>query len=82
MAAVFVTAAKSVSVDMKLPIAERDRLADVYAKHAVQLLYNAKEAHRFDSAEQRDQAKADSNLDFVRPREDFRKLWQTVAGEK
>jgi tetratricopeptide (TPR) repeat protein len=74
----FASAAEAAAKDAKLPEAERRRLAETAAPEAVALLRRAADKGYFDTAEEVRSLRAQPELNFLREREDFRKLLERV----
>jgi serine/threonine protein kinase/tetratricopeptide (TPR) repeat protein len=73
-ACVFALSSVTVRQDARLSTGDQDQLAGQYAAHAVNLLAQAHTAGYFKAVERIDHLKKDSDLDSLRPREDFKHL--------
>src|SRR5207244_12774477 len=82
LACVYALSAKAVrannSADPPVPAAESGKRLDQYARHAVALLQEARQAGFFARAANVQNLKKDPDLDAVRSRDDFKKLVQEL----
>jgi len=79
----FSLAARAASRDDKLSAQEKSRLADEYAARALELLKRLQAAGAFKTSQNLELLKKDTDLDFVRGRDDFKKLVAEIeAGTK
>jgi tetratricopeptide (TPR) repeat protein len=78
LAVVYALCRAAVHKDSALPAAERDRLAEQYAKQALALLAQANAAGLFKNQEQLKQLKNDPDLESLRSLDKFKELLQDV----
>jgi tetratricopeptide (TPR) repeat protein len=81
VACVYAQASAAVGADARRPQAERDRLAGQYAARSVALLEQARAAGFFRTPVHLGYLKTDTDLDPLRPRDDFRKLLAEAAAK-
>jgi serine/threonine-protein kinase len=80
LAGVYAVSAQVAAREAGRPLAERDKRSEQYARAAVALLERARQAGYFADRQGAQWLKKDAELDFLRPRDDFRQLLSRVEG--
>jgi hypothetical protein len=75
---VFALCTAAAQQDTQLPEADRNKVAEAYAVRAVEMLQRAQAAGFFKNPAQLRNAEKDPDLDALRQRADFMKLWAEV----
>jgi hypothetical protein len=82
LACAFALCTAAARQDVKLPEAERTKVAETYAGRAVELLMRAQESGLFKDPAQVANVQIDPDLDALRPRNDFKKFLDSLGAKE